>query len=207
MLHYVHDLDRNVIAEYDGAGALLREYVWLEDRPVAAIAAGTTPVTYWVHTDHLERPARISDAVVWRAKYLPYGEVYSITGPASLDYRLPGQWFQLESGLNYNWHRHYDPTTGRYLQPDPLGMPDGPSRWAYVGNSPLMSVDWEGLASCTYSISTHTLYCIPNAGGDPKALGPKGVFSGVGSCQNDPGCIGYNDLGPVVPGKYKNEQG
>ncbi|TIX16112.1 MAG: hypothetical protein E5V41_14255, partial [Mesorhizobium sp.] len=37
------------------------------------------------------------------------------------------------SGLNYNWHRHYDPTTGRYLQPDPLGMPDGPSRWAYVG--------------------------------------------------------------------------
>ncbi|WP_426213700.1 RHS repeat-associated core domain-containing protein [Mesorhizobium abyssinicae] len=148
VLHYVHDLDGNVIAEYDGAGALLREYVWLEDRPVAAIAAGTTPVTYWVHTDHLERPAMMTDetdAVVWRAKYLPYGEVYSITGPASLDYRLPGQWFQLESGLNYNWHRHYDPTTGRYLQPDPLGMPDGPSRWAYVQNSPLMGVDREGL--------------------------------------------------------------
>ncbi|WP_292249551.1 hypothetical protein, partial [Mesorhizobium sp.] len=37
------------------------------------------------------------------------------------------------------------PTTGRYLQPDPLGMPDGPSRWAYVQNSPLMGVDREGL--------------------------------------------------------------
>ena len=53
--------------------------------------------------------------------------------------------FQLETGLHYNWHRHYDPTTGRYIQADPLGMPDGPSRYAYVGNSPLMYVDREGL--------------------------------------------------------------
>jgi hypothetical protein len=43
----VHDLDGNVIAEYDSTGTLLREYVWLDDRPVAAIAAGMTPVTYW----------------------------------------------------------------------------------------------------------------------------------------------------------------
>ncbi|WP_207589643.1 RHS repeat-associated core domain-containing protein [Rhizobium sp. ZX09] len=49
---------------------------------------------------------------------------------------LPGQWFQLESGLHYNWHRHYDPTTGRYLQADPPGTPDGPNRWTYVTNSP-----------------------------------------------------------------------
>jgi RHS repeat-associated protein len=38
------------------------------------------------------------------------------------DLRFPGQWFQLETGLAYNWHRHYDATTGRYLQPDPLGL-------------------------------------------------------------------------------------
>jgi RHS repeat-associated protein len=149
-LHLVHDLNGNLIAEYDSAGTLLREYVWLDDRPVAAITAGMTPVTYWVHTDHIERPVMMTDdtdAVVWQASYLPYGEVYSIAGSASIDYRFPGQWFQLESGLHYNWHRHYDPTTGRYVQPDPLGMPDGPSRWAYVLNSPLMSVDPKGLDS------------------------------------------------------------
>jgi RHS repeat-associated protein len=83
--------------------------------------------------------------VVWQASYLPFGEVRTITGPAALDYRFPGQWFQLETGLHYNWHRHYDPSIGRYLQPDPIGMPDGPSRYAYVGNSPLMFVDPEGL--------------------------------------------------------------
>ncbi|MGQ2906049.1 MAG: RHS repeat domain-containing protein [Neoaquamicrobium sediminum] len=87
-------------------------------------------------------------AVVWEASFLPFGAVDTLSGPASLDYRFPGQWFQLESGLHYNWHRHYDPTTGRYLQPDPLGMPDGPNRWAYALNSPLMKIDPEG----TYQI-------------------------------------------------------
>jgi len=72
--------------------------------------------------------------------------VVSITGPASLDARFPGQWFQLETGLHYNWHRHYDPTTGRYLQPDPLGFVDGPSVYAYAVNSPQMNVDQEGLS-------------------------------------------------------------
>lgn len=40
---------------------------------------------------------------------------------------------------------YYDPTTGRYIQADPLGMPDGPSRFAYVANSPLMYTDPTGL--------------------------------------------------------------
>ncbi|MEQ1713050.1 MAG: RHS repeat-associated core domain-containing protein, partial [Hyphomicrobium sp.] len=42
----------------------------------------------------------------------------------TLNARFPGQWFQVESGLHYNWHRHYDPTIGRYTQPDPLVFVD-----------------------------------------------------------------------------------
>jgi RHS repeat-associated protein len=61
------------------------------------------------------------------------------------DTRFPGQWFQLESGLHYNWHRHYDPTLGRYTQPDPLGFVDGPSVYAYAGGQPTKHVDVEGL--------------------------------------------------------------
>jgi RHS repeat-associated protein len=68
----------------------------------------------------------------------------SVTGPKSLDARFPGQWFQFEAGLHANWHRTYDPTLGRYLEADPLGFPDGPNRYAYVGSSPLMYVDPEG---------------------------------------------------------------
>ncbi|WP_333899140.1 RHS repeat-associated core domain-containing protein [Agrobacterium pusense] len=148
-LHYIYDLSGNIIAEYEGNGALGREYIWLDERPLAVVAdAGTEAATiYQVHTDHLERPIMMTDSaknVIWRATYLPYGEAQTILGSATLDQRFPGQWFQLESGLHYNWHRHYDPTTGRYLQADPLGMPDGPNRWTYVTNSPLMDVDSDG---------------------------------------------------------------
>ena len=60
-------------------------------------------------------------AVAWDVIYKPFGEVNNVAIiSAATDLRFPGQWFQLESGLHYNWHRHYDPTTGRYIQPDPL---------------------------------------------------------------------------------------
>ncbi|RLQ85271.1 RHS repeat-associated core domain-containing protein [Notoacmeibacter ruber] len=149
-LHYIHDLDGNIIAEYDASGTVLREYVWLDERPLAVVAdAGSAAPSIWhVHTDHLQRPVMMTDdtrAVVWQATWLPFGGAHSITGSASLDRRFPGQWFQLESGLFDNWHRHYDPTTGRYLQPDPIGMPDGPNRWAYAMNSPLQFTDPNGL--------------------------------------------------------------
>src|SRR5439155_13798915 len=106
------------------------------DMPVAVVSdVATTPVIYFVHTDHLKRPIAMSDAtkaMVWQAKWLPFGNAQSITGTASLDARFPGQWFQIESGLHYNWHRHYDPSIGRYTQPDPLRFVDGPSIYAYV---------------------------------------------------------------------------
>lgn len=150
-VHYVHDQQGRVIAETDATGQTIREYIWIADRPVAVVAdVATTPVLYHVHTDHLNRPIAMTDgskAEVWRATFLPFGAVSFITGAASLDMRFPGQWFQLEAGFHHNWHRTYDPTTGRYLQPDPLGMPDGPAHWAYVRSAPTMYVDPTGEAA------------------------------------------------------------
>ena len=156
-VHMIHDRDGNVIAETDGAGNTVREYVWLAQTdgdvalPLAVVSDvnTATPVTYFVHADHLNRPVLMTDAtkqVVWSASYLPFGGEYQISGPAALDARFPGQWFQLESGLAYNWHRHYDASLGRYTQPDPLGFVDGPSRYAYAVNSPLEIVDPTGRA-------------------------------------------------------------
>ena len=69
----------------------------------------------------------------------------SLSGPLTMDLRFPGQWFQLEAGLHYNWHRHYDPSLGRYTQRDPLGFVDGPSVYGYAGGSSLQSADPRGL--------------------------------------------------------------
>ena len=102
-----------------------REYVWLDDMLLATVADVDTasPKLWYVHPDQIDRPSRMTDgsqAVVWDAWYWPYGEARAITGTATLNMRAPGQYFLAESGTMSNWHRQYDPTLGRYLQPDPI---------------------------------------------------------------------------------------
>ena len=48
-------------------------------------------------------------AAAWQATWLPFDSADAITGTAALDARFPGQWFQIETGLHYNWHRDYAP--------------------------------------------------------------------------------------------------
>lgn len=106
------------------------------------------PPLLMVHADHLGRPVRLTDATratVWQASYDPFGQPWQVTGSVEQNLRFPGQYFLIETGLAYNWHRFYDPATGRYTQPDPLRFVDGPSVYGYAGQSPLIRVDLTGL--------------------------------------------------------------
>jgi RHS repeat-associated protein len=84
-----------------------------------------------------------SGVKVWTASYDPFGAVRTTTG-TPIPARFPGQWFQSESGLHQNWMRDYDPTTGRYLQADPLGLVDGASVYGYGGQNPMANTDPTG---------------------------------------------------------------
>ena len=165
-VQYVYDLDGNLIAEMDEAtGAVLLEHIWLPlddsgdpDRsfetavslPITSVdyAGGSGSALMYVQTDHLHRPVALYDQAklqIWEASYRPFGAVHTTTGASGRNLGLPGQWLQPETGLYYNWHRHYDAETGRYIQGDPLAFVDGPGVFNYALASPVMRVDPEGL--------------------------------------------------------------
>ncbi len=155
VIHNVFDLDGNRIAEYEVGGTagpqLLREYIWHDGVPIAVVENGQT---YYIRTDHIGRPVFATDstgAKVWEVSYLPFGGVHTTSGLAS-ENRFPGQWFQAESGLHQNWMRDYDPTTGRYLQADPLGLIDGASVYGYARQSPLRYTDPTGECPWCYAL-------------------------------------------------------
>lgn len=149
---YIHDIKNYIIAETDTTGATLREYIWIDDLPVAVVDRVNTgsPVLYYVHTDHLGRPALISSQnwePIWYAIYSPFGAASYVSNAAGFggqDIHFPGQWFQLETGLAYNWHRHYDASIGRYLQPDPIGLEGGRILYGYADANPLAKIDPDG---------------------------------------------------------------
>ncbi|MDO6591949.1 hypothetical protein DS901_02630 [Loktanella sp. D2R18] len=136
----VRDASGNRIAEYDydeslGTSTLIREYIWADGMVVAVVEGGAL---YFVRTDHIGRPIFATDTLgtkVWEASYLPFGGVQTSTGDNST-LRFPGQWFQSETALHQNWMRDYDPTLGRYIQADPLGLVDGASVYGYALQNP-----------------------------------------------------------------------
>ncbi|WP_327429115.1 DUF6531 domain-containing protein [Streptomyces sp. NBC_01236] len=100
-------------------------------------------------TDLVGTPTELLDengAIAWRTRATLWGTTsWAADSATYTPLRFPGQYFDPESGLNYNHHRYYDPETARYLSPDPLGLAPAPNPATYVHN-PHSWVDPLGLA-------------------------------------------------------------
>ncbi len=145
-VQYVYGLNGLLYGEYTNAGTLIREYVYLNDAPLAQIDAGTPEVLTYLHPDHLGTPQYGTDtggSQVWFISTDSYG-VGTPSGSATVNLRMPGQYYDSESGLFYNWNRYYSPDIGRYISSDPIGLEGGLNTFNYAGVSPLMYVDPEG---------------------------------------------------------------
>ena len=122
--------------------------------------------------DHLGTPQQltaVNGAVVWSAKYSSFGEAE--VDPSSTienNLRFPGQYFDRETGLYYNWHRYYDPRTGRYLRTDPIGLNSGDINfYRYAKDNPLNDYDPKGLYTGS---SAATMPSIPGPSGLPREI-------------------------------------
>ena len=172
---FVYD-GANLLGEYGNGGASSKgttEYLWLPTAQGSVlVGALVNGQPYAVHTDHLNTPRMITNREnmpVWQWAYSAFGDNEPTTlqnkfkvssastekgddssnDPSSLAFNLryPGQYFDRESGLHYNYLRSYNPTTGRYLQSDPIGLAGGANTYAYVGGNPLSRIDPLGLAT------------------------------------------------------------
>jgi RHS repeat-associated protein len=177
--------DGAVVAEelhQSNSGLKTAGWVFEQDtfRPVAKIEGEKT---YACVTDQVGTPRELVSAdgrLAWSADLTVWGSVAELRGGESdCAIRFQGQWYDEETGLCYNWNRYYEPETGRYISPDPIGIFGGTLPYGYVHN-PLWWVDPYGLGGDP-ATSTHIHYVgVDQATGKPYSgyASMPGVHSG-----------------------------
>jgi len=122
--------------------------------PVNVTVNAAEAKLYYIHVDHLNTPRAVYDdqqQLRWKWEQAePFGvnvpdENPSGLGTFELPLRLPGQYYDKETNLHYNFYRDYDPSAGRYFQSDLLGIRAGLNTYLYVHGAPLLFADFFGL--------------------------------------------------------------
>jgi RHS repeat-associated protein len=145
---YIYD-GEDILLEYDGSNVLQARYTHGPgiDEPIAVTKGSST---YFYHQDGLGTVTDLTDSAGATAKsyaYDAYGHILESPGTLDQPYTYTGREFDVESGLSYYRARNYDPSSGRFLQKDPIGFSGGDiNLYNYVGNNPTNYTDPSGLA-------------------------------------------------------------
>ena len=144
---YYHYADEGLVGEYDANGTELKAYgyepgAWWTADPMFLKQGNAY---YWYVNDHNGTPQALlssSGVLAWSGVYATFGQCVVEMEAVVSNLRFPGQYFDAESGLHYNWQRYYDPETGRYLSVDP--KQDGTNWYVYALSNPLAYTDPSG---------------------------------------------------------------
>jgi RHS repeat-associated protein len=177
---------------------------------------GTAQKLHYIEADALGTPRVVVDptrgtngTAIWRWDLT--GEAFGNTPPNEdpdgdgiafvFDMRFPGQRFDAASGLNYNYFRDYDPSTGRYVQSDPIGLAGGLSTYGYVAGNPLSFIGPFGLqiSSADHFCTRFPLEC---AGAIPRPSNLAPSFLGTGLAAT----LWCLISGCTVPNEMQNER-
>lgn len=182
------------VLESELIGTRFTDYLYLENRPLAM--ARSTGELWYLHTDHLGSVRAATDRqrqIIWRWESDAFGNGRANDNPnggrirTEINLRFPGQYYDSESGLHYNYYRYYDPTLGRYTRVDPIGLKGGMNPYLYVNANPLQLADPLGLEAFYESL--------PGQTGTKVDFGNPGVIAGpdgeiyIGAELNTISCI------------------
>lgn len=160
---FLYGPDGQLLGEtrYNRAGTKLSSqyYLWLDSMPIGGLTLHFNPngsvassTAFYLHADHLNSPrlaTNQSGQEIWRWKSDAFGDGVAVSAPNSgldaINLRFPGQYYDGESELYYNYFRDYDPQTGRYVESDPIGLKGGLNTYGYVSGNPLVFTDSSGL--------------------------------------------------------------
>jgi RHS repeat-associated protein len=150
---FSYDEGGQLLGEYTTGGALGAEYVYVDGLPVAYITGGTL---YYIETDQLGTPRQVikpgattsSDTQMWKWDYFASNSAFGENAPSvqtiTFNPRFPGQYFDTETGLDYNYFRDFEPSIGRYVESDPIGLDGGIDTYLYTLGDPLGTFDPDG---------------------------------------------------------------
>jgi RHS repeat-associated protein len=166
----------------------------------SATLDGAAEAVYFVQVDHLNTPRLVANAAgetVWRwDQQEPFGSNPTDNNPSGLGVfdlplRLPGQTYDVETGLHYNYFRDYDPTIGRYGESDPIGLSGGLNTYIYGDGTPITRADPFGLQASS---------CSPQNPCKPACK--QSYFDCLANCirANDPTVTLFGDSSTAVKG-------
>jgi RHS repeat-associated protein len=185
---YFYDEDGSLLSEMGTGGTQSTgstHYIYLPTpsgpMPIALLVNATQ---YAVHTDHLNTPRRLTLAnktVAWQWAFSAFGDEQPTTAKnrfvdlttsaslgttnvadVALNLRYPGQYFDKESNLHFNWMRSYSPNNGRYTQADPIDLQGGWNKFGYAEGNPLLITDPNGLQATTIPAPLGFPITVPN---------------------------------------------
>jgi RHS repeat-associated protein len=175
---YFYYNETGLAAELDSNGTVTRQYLFAPDGEWTSslLAIEENDLYYFSHNDHLGTPQKLvtSDGnISWSARYKAFGETDVLTSAIQNYLRFPGQYADLETGLYSNFHRHYDPVLGTYIEQDSYGPLDN------------------------FTTLVKSVFQLSRIKGRPTFDRWKGISEGTSKVDQDPNLYTYTSGNPV----------